>query len=153
MPIINIPKGTAWATFELETKYITPPVIKLKLKPSFNRDKFRRIMNVVQERISKAKGDEEIALSKSISEKETDKMLDSSVDHVISLVVGWDLTDAKKAPIPCTDKNKQEYLPDLMWETVKSNEEETDESLPRRTFWLWSRVLEFATNVENFSKN
>jgi hypothetical protein len=155
MPKMTMPGGAAWQDFTVDTKLITPNVIRLKIKPSFRRDLLQRGFNEIEagERGKKAK-------ERTVKVGE---IYDHIVKHVLSLIEAWDLSD-DDGSMPCTDELKLKYLEPLFWESVipkaesvpaegmmEAADEKEDE--PKAASWLWAAVLEFATEFNNFTKN
>lgn len=146
MAKINFPTGEVWHTFQLETGLITPPILKLKLKPSFKKDLIESTLQKVDlsaERVQKGE----------LSKEEMLLSFKSSVTYAMNHVTGWDLEDGK-GPIPCTDKNKAEYLDKLLWENIEDKKKyEKPEDKIKAAVWLWSAILKFIGDVNNFTKN
>jgi len=146
MPKMTMPGGATWQDFELDTKLITPNVLRLKIKPTFKSDLIR----------------------KAFKENSDSGFLDLAVDHALTLVEAWDLEDANGS-MPCTKELKEKYLEPLFWEEIVSKakvepeleaepmkaaapEPEKEKPKPRPK-WLWAAVLEFAKEFSNFVKN
>lgn len=81
-----------WLTYELETELLTPPIIKLKIKP---------VDSLIVYDVQK-----DSRFSKCV----TEMLLDA--------VQEWDLVDGDK-PLPCDEKNKRKYLPLLFGMKIK----------------------------------
>jgi len=147
MAKINFPTGEVWNEFDLDTGLITPPKLKLKLKPSFKKD-------LVRSTIRKIDLSTERAAKGEISKEEMLESFESSCDFAMKHVSGWDLEDGKSAQIPCTEPNKKKYLDPLLWETLKDSKEyESEAAKIRASRWLWSAIIEFIGDVRNFTKN
>jgi len=147
-PEIRFPKPAVWATFELDTLYIDPPVVKLKIMPLTGEAQLRRAIEmkkIYPDITAEKKGD-------LLDEKTIDKFIDRlpeavkrNIPIVVNQVIGWDLTD-KGASITCSENNKKKYLIPLLWETVKSKD-------PKNRNYLVRAIIDFASDLRNFTKN
>lgn len=151
MPKINFPKGNVWKEFELDTKLITPNIIKLELKPCLKKDSTKALLKEIKikkEALERKESDE-------VAPEELLSYFDYAVGFAKSLVVGWDLTDEEDKEIPCDEKNKTFFLEDLLWEKIIQEEtEEIDEDeKKKRVNWLFVEIIKFCSNIGNFSKN
>lgn len=147
MAKINFPTGEVWYEFEIETGLITPPKLKLKLKPSFKKDLIHSTLRQID--ISK-----ESAEAGKMSREEMLESFENSCEFAMKHVVGWELEDQKGAQIPCTDPNKKKYLDPLLWEVIKDTKKYKSEAERiRNSRWLWSAIIEFIGDVKNFTKN
>jgi len=150
---IRFPKGDVWKDFKLSTKLISPPILNLKLKPSYKRDQIRETLRSVKFTREKIEMGE-------FTREEIVRSFEGQAKLAFNSVTGWDLED-EKGKITLTDGHKTEYLDPLLWENLEKTEEEKakDEELkaekktPSPDIWLWSAILEFISDMENFSKN
>lgn len=145
MAELNFPKASVWQEFELETELITPPVIKLQIRPILKQESVKRLLHY-------------IAMGEGIQDKNIIQAFDESVTILMEKVVGWDLTKRDK-PIPCNKVNKDKYLAPLLWEKPKEVEEVeelegSDETKKEKSdLWFWTKLLTFASDLKNFTKN
>jgi len=136
----KFPKPSVWASFELETEFIDPPEIRLKLRPILQKDTVIRLLPYV------VKGAD-------IDDREVQAAFDSTVSLIMDKVLDWDLKLDGEL-IPCNTEMKTWYLEPLLWERVKIEEDETPDKKPKKTnAWLWYKVLKFASDLNNFVKN
>lgn len=137
MPRVKVPEEAVWKEFELETKLIVPPVLKLKIKPTFRKDLIKNLFRSVEVRKKE--------------EPSTKEVLDSFNDMAEfskTLVLDWDLVNEDDQPIPCNEETKNKWLEPLLWEAVRNQEgEETGLN------WLWFSIIKFASDLSNFTKN
>lgn len=147
MTKINFPTGEVWHEFELVTGLITPPKLKLKLKPSFKKDLIHSTLRQID--VSK-----ESAAAGRMSKEEMLESFENSCAYAMKHVTAWDLEDGKGASIPCSDINKKKYLDPLLWETLKDEKKyESKAEEIKASRWLWSAIIEFIGEVKNFTKN
>lgn len=169
MPRVNFPEGNVWKEFKLKTILIAPPVIKLELKPSFQKDKTLALLKEMKFKKEQLKEIEQMEDEEEFSDEMTSQALlsyyDSAVNLALSLVVNWDLTDGEDKAIPCTDEKKKYFLEPLMWESIipelpeddetaelEEDEEETKKKR-RKLDYLFLEIVKFSSNMKNFSKN
>jgi len=88
-----------WLTYELETKKIEPPILKVKLAP-----------------INRISSMESVDIGGNV--KSMTKIL---VGQILEAVEDWDLT-LKDEKLPVSDKNKRIYLIPLLGEQVKGKD-------------------------------
>lgn len=167
MPKVNFPEGNVWKEFNLKTELITPPVIRLELKPSFKKDATLALLKeikVKKEELEKLERKEDI--SDDFTSHALVPYFDSAVNLALTLVQNWDLNDDEDNAIPCDDEQKKFYLEPLMWESVVPEiEEETGElaeeifdDLPeqetrKKLDYLFFKIISFCSNMKNFVKN
>jgi len=135
MPRLKVPEEAIWREFEIETKLIYPPVLKLKIKPTFRKE----IINQLYSSIDSGVKD-------SATRKEIIESFKNLAEYAKKLVIDWDLTDENDQPIPCTVETKEKWLDPLLWEYVKKEEEQDNK-------WLWHEIIEIASDLSNFTKN
>lgn len=88
MPNIkNLIALSDWLTYELETTYLDPPVLKVRLRPACGLVG----LNVAQ-----------------VDAKPSSVV----VEMVLDAIVEWDLTE-NGAPLPCTEETKRRLVPFL----------------------------------------
>jgi len=146
MAELNFPKASVWQEFELETELITPPKIRLQIQPILSQEKTKRLLHYLSRGMN-------------IQDKDIIKAFDESVAILLEKVIGWDLTKREK-PIPCNKVNKDKYLAPLLWEKPKTEVEEPEElDTPDETkekkpdLWFWMQLINFASDLKNFTKN
>jgi hypothetical protein len=155
MSELRFPSAATWAEFNLKTKLISPPIIRLKIKPVFRRV----IAQIVYGQSRRGLLQEAESLFATF---------DRQAQQAAQLVEDWELCYPNNEPIPCTDENKRLYLAELMWEYVDKQDEEPDDAgdepielggdepkdkkKPSPT-WLFGAIIDFAINPENFLKN
>lgn len=140
MPRVKVPEEAVWKEFELETKLIQPPVLKLKIKPTFQKELIVSLLRAL-----------DIKSKEGISSREMVEAFKEMAEQAKKLVVGWDLVDENDQPIECNQEAKEKWLDPLLWEEVKKIEEENEEEKGLK--WLWSQIIKFASNLSNFTKN
>ena len=156
MPEITIPKASVWMEYELDTQLITPPKIKLKLKPLMKKDKIT--LSVFVSKLAKAKDADESTEKEGdfkISPEEIVDFLQANMDFVLDFIIGWDLEKDKKL-IPISKENKRKWLEPLLWEDMKREDEEekTENDKKEKGFlFLGIEIVEFCSNMKNFTKN
>ena len=144
MPRVNIPQGSIWKEFDLDTELITPTKINLKLRPSFKKEYLLQLFDNIKTAKEKIKKGE-------ITKDQAVGFLKTSAEYAKDHVVGWNLTDGKNAPVICTTKIKNEEFYDaLFWEDVKTEKEKTKGI---KVNWLWTKILEIISDIKNFVKN
>ena len=155
MPEITIPKASVWMEYELDTQLITPPKIKLKLKPIMKKDKIT--FSVFISKLAKAKDVDELAKEgedfKILPEEIVD-FLQANMDFILDFIIGWDLEKDKKL-IPISKENKRKWLELLLWENVKrEDEEESGDDKKEKGFHLLGvEIVKFCSDMKNFAKN
>jgi len=135
MPRLKVPEEAIWREFEIETELIQPPVLKLKIKPTFRKE----IINQLYSSIDSGVKD-------SATRKEIIESFKNLSEYAKKLVIDWDLTDENEQPIPCTEETKEKWLDPLLWEYVKAEREQDNK-------WLWHEIIEIASDLSNFTKN
>jgi hypothetical protein len=152
-PEIRFPKPSVWADFELDTQLIDPPVIRLKVMPLTGEAELRRALQLRKVYPDLAK---EAADKKAMEALDDDEKIDMlgerlpeavkvQIPAVMGVVIGWDLTSGG-SPITCSDSNKKKYLEPLLWQTMKSDD-------PKKRIYLVRAIIDFATDLRNFTKN
>ena len=126
MAEIKVPRASVWQTFELETAFLDPPKIKLKLTPIISRERLKTAAE----------------MESGTESQDFPFMVDKTINTALEHVTGWDITSNGKA-IPCTPKNKERYLEPLMLEKVKG----------KPNVFLVMEIMGFITDVQNFVKN
>lgn len=164
MPKVNFPEGNVWKEFQLKTDLITPPVIKLELKPSFKKDVTLALLKEIKVKKEQLEKEE---ISDEFTSQALVPFFDSAVNLAMSLVVNWNLTDENDKAIPCDDEKKNFFLEPLMWESVvpeviSPEEDETvefiedeipEEGTKKKLDYLFLEIIKISSNMKNFSKN
>ncbi|OQB57143.1 MAG: hypothetical protein BWX98_01632 [Candidatus Aminicenantes bacterium ADurb.Bin147] len=162
MSKLRFPSAATWTEFHLRTKLLSPPVIKLKIKPVYKRD-------LAQIVYGKANG-----RSVLLSDETLYEMFDRQAALAAQLVEDWDLClPGSEVPIACNDDNKSQFLNALLWEDLDLEaagaedkpDEDGDESIElggdkpvkdkkkKSPRWLFGGIIDFANNPENYLKN
>ena len=150
----KFPSGAVWETFELDTDLITPPVIKLQIRPI----KTTRLHNRFLGELADMKNEERDAF--------TEAVLNGVTRSAIDAVLDWDLEDEEGKTLPCNGENKTLIFDKLMWafvkkepepepeaKTVQEEEQTPSEDKAPGFQWLWFHVLEIAQDNQRFLKN
>ncbi len=176
MPKVTFPEGNVWKEFQLKTSLITPPIIKLELKPSFKKDVTLALLKEIKIKKEQLEELENVEKEEEVSDDIISQALvpyfDTAVNLAMSLVVDWDLTDNEDKKIPCTEEKKKYFLEPLMWESVipgvseeddtaelevgeefGDDEEEEEPKKKKRLDYLFLEIAKFSSNMKNFSKN
>jgi len=163
MAELKFPSPSTWEEFELDTKLIDPPVIKLNLRPLFRKGQLEGFIA-----FAGIPGIEGLLAGKG-NVSEAWPIFEKIVPVIMRHVIGWDLTLFGE-PIPCTEENKVTWLEPLMWEAVKKRIEpveavqvvgfdpgkddaEAGAAKEENIQFLWAELLTIIRDHENFRKN
>jgi hypothetical protein len=146
MPEIRLPKPEVEKEFELESALISPPKIKLKLKPLSNEASFKRVLQMKKLFPRLKESDVEKGSVPDQFVERLPEALKTNIPFVLNHVVGWDLTLPGGKSLPCTKQNKATYLVPLLWETAKGNTK-------NRSRFFMGEILDFISDMRNFTKN
>jgi hypothetical protein len=135
MPRLKVPEEAIWREFEIETKLIQPPILKLKIKPTFRKEIINQLYSSI-----------ELGIKDSTTRKEIIESFKNLAEYAKKLVIDWDLTDENEQPIACTEETKEKWLDPLLWEYVKAESGQENK-------WLWHEIIEIASDLSNFTKN
>jgi len=91
---------SGWLTFELDTKLLDPPILRVRVKPIVMMEGIRAVLK--------------IGLSENFH-----KLIELQYRLAIECIQEWDLTHKGK-PLPCNAETKEKYLKCLLGEKTKS---------------------------------
>lgn len=120
-----------WLTFTLDTTIISPPVIKVKVRP----------INGIQS------GD-------FLSTLPTGEIAFGSymVDTAADAIREWDLTDSEGRPLPLSTDNRQGYLRLLLASRIVEDGETKDRDEAKDKYFA-KEIFNYASDLDNFLKN